>query len=194
MSHPLFAEKTEVAIIGAGLAGLTATYRLQGQGIDFQLYEAKNRVGGRVFTVQNGDNAVELGGHSITDGGEAKNLLSLIEHFGLELETQRIQMQFTYVDGKQLFSFEELLKQRHFDPEQLRAELERFAQTAPSLQEVIDQLFDPEDPLLKALIIRLTAYEGNTPDQLSPIYIETLFDILPSLKEGDSYGGQLNTN
>ena len=41
---------TEVIIIGGGLAGLTAANRLHAQGIDFQLVEAADRVGGRVKT------------------------------------------------------------------------------------------------------------------------------------------------
>ena len=43
--------KTQIAIIGAGLAGLHAAYRLQAAGIDFVLIEARDRLGGRIFTV-----------------------------------------------------------------------------------------------------------------------------------------------
>jgi monoamine oxidase len=42
---------TTVAIIGAGLAGLNAARLLHKAGVDFQLFEARSRAGGRILTV-----------------------------------------------------------------------------------------------------------------------------------------------
>lgn len=42
----------DVAIIGAGAAGLGAAHALEGSGISFIILEARNRVGGRGYTVQ----------------------------------------------------------------------------------------------------------------------------------------------
>ncbi|NLS19615.1 NAD(P)-binding protein [Rhizobium sp. P40RR-XXII] len=42
---------TAVAIVGGGLAGLYAAWRLQASGIDFQLLEARRRLGGRILSV-----------------------------------------------------------------------------------------------------------------------------------------------
>ena len=42
---------TSVAIIGAGLAGLTAARLLHKAGVDFHLFEARDRAGGRILTV-----------------------------------------------------------------------------------------------------------------------------------------------
>lgn len=42
---------TTVAIIGAGLAGLTAARLLHKAGVDFHLFEARDRAGGRILTV-----------------------------------------------------------------------------------------------------------------------------------------------
>ena len=42
--------KTDVVIIGAGAAGLAAARQLDEHGIDFVVVEARDRVGGRVFT------------------------------------------------------------------------------------------------------------------------------------------------
>jgi monoamine oxidase len=41
-----------VAVIGAGLAGVTAAYRLSQVGIPVQLYEARDRIGGRCWTAR----------------------------------------------------------------------------------------------------------------------------------------------
>ncbi|PWC35947.1 FAD-dependent oxidoreductase [Azospirillum sp. TSO35-2] len=43
--------KTGVAILGGGLAGLNAARLLHRAGVDVQLYEARDRLGGRVLTV-----------------------------------------------------------------------------------------------------------------------------------------------
>ena len=43
--------RTPVAIIGAGLAGLNAARLLHRAGVDFQLFEARDRAGGRILTV-----------------------------------------------------------------------------------------------------------------------------------------------
>ncbi len=42
---------TQVAIIGAGLAGLNAARLLHRAGVDFMLFEARNRPGGRILTL-----------------------------------------------------------------------------------------------------------------------------------------------
>lgn len=41
-----------VVVVGAGLAGTTAAYRLAQQGISVQLFEARDRVGGRCWTAR----------------------------------------------------------------------------------------------------------------------------------------------
>ena len=48
-----------VVILGAGIAGMTAAYRLSKAGYRCRLLEARARSGGRVWTVRGGDNIVE---------------------------------------------------------------------------------------------------------------------------------------
>lgn len=55
-----------VVILGAGLAGLTASYELQKLGIPSVILEARNRPGGRLWTVRGGDSETEITGESQT--------------------------------------------------------------------------------------------------------------------------------
>ena len=48
-----------VAILGAGIAGLTAAYELRKAGYQCRVLEARDRPGGRIWTVRGGDTIVE---------------------------------------------------------------------------------------------------------------------------------------
>lgn len=56
----------KVVILGAGLAGLCAAYELGKLGYDCTILEARNRVGGRVWTVRGGTTETEIGGQAQT--------------------------------------------------------------------------------------------------------------------------------
>lgn len=75
------AEK-KVAVIGAGITGLTAAFELQQRGVDCTVYEASNRVGGCIQTVSENGYLVECGPNSILD--THPNLGKLITRLGLE--------------------------------------------------------------------------------------------------------------
>lgn len=69
----LKATDARVAIVGAGLAGLTAAYDLKKAGITAQIYEASTRMGGRVFTardIMGSGFTTELGGEFIDSSHE----------------------------------------------------------------------------------------------------------------------------
>ncbi len=72
----------DVAIVGAGMAGLTAARALAEQGQRVIVYEARDRVGGRICTLQPGANAVELGAEFIH--GRPPELLHLAEEAGVQ--------------------------------------------------------------------------------------------------------------
>ncbi|MBA3843227.1 MAG: FAD-dependent oxidoreductase [Actinobacteria bacterium] len=74
-----------VAVIGAGLAGLTAAYRLQKKGCLADVYEASGRVGGRCYSGRFGDGQIfEHGGELIDTGHKA--MRGLARELGLELD------------------------------------------------------------------------------------------------------------
>ena len=56
-------EKKNIAIIGAGPAGITAAYELTKAGFDVTLYEASDRVGGLSKTIDLWNQKVDLGPH-----------------------------------------------------------------------------------------------------------------------------------
>jgi len=70
-------------VVGAGLAGLGAALALQDRGVPVTVLEARQRVGGRVFTrhLSNGEPA-ELGAEWIMPGDD--RVLDLAERFGIE--------------------------------------------------------------------------------------------------------------
>lgn len=75
-----------VVIVGGGIAGLNAAYRLRSRGIRAQIFEAADRVGGRMHTARNvlGEGlTTEIGGEFI-DSGHTE-MLNLVRQFDLEL-------------------------------------------------------------------------------------------------------------
>ena len=75
-----------VVIVGGGLSGLSAAYRLKKRGHRALVFEASSRVGGRVWSSKNAvaDGVVtELGGEFIDSNH--KDLLSLVSEFNLGL-------------------------------------------------------------------------------------------------------------
>jgi len=68
-------EGTRVLVLGAGLAGLTTGYELGRLGYDYRILEARDRVGGVIWTVRRGDELTEIGGgHQVCDFDEGQYL------------------------------------------------------------------------------------------------------------------------
>jgi monoamine oxidase len=56
---PASGSGTTIAILGAGIAGMTAAYELRKAGYDCRILEARSRPGGRNWTIRAGDRIVE---------------------------------------------------------------------------------------------------------------------------------------
>ncbi|HJX27141.1 MAG TPA: NAD(P)/FAD-dependent oxidoreductase, partial [Thermoanaerobaculia bacterium] len=77
----------EVLIIGAGIAGLTAGYRLTQQGVPVRILEAQDRTGGRMYSLRDyfpEKQVVELGGELIDTNHES--IRNLAGELGLTLD------------------------------------------------------------------------------------------------------------
>lgn len=87
--------ETDVAILGAGLAGLAAARSLEAVGTDVVVLEARDRVGGRICNHPLGDGKViEVGGQWI--GPQQVRMLELTDELGLHTFD-------THIDGEGLF-------------------------------------------------------------------------------------------
>ena len=74
-----------IAIVGGGIAGLNAAYKLKKSGQPATIYEAAKRTGGRIYTVSdllNPGLTTELGGEWVDSNHE--EMLALAEELGLE--------------------------------------------------------------------------------------------------------------
>jgi monoamine oxidase len=125
-----FAKPPTVAIIGGGLAGLTALHTFKKAGLSAQLYEASNRLGGRVMTSNNlvGEATwTELGGEFIDSNH--KEILDLAQELNLRLlDTQ---------GDKNLVDLLVRINNKDYSQQQIMA---AFQDAAPIIRKDIDSI------------------------------------------------------
>jgi monoamine oxidase len=156
----------EVAIIGGGLSGLTAAYRLgaladelidQNILLKIKVYEARKRLGGRVFTAIINKTPVELGGQYLEDGGAAKEIRQLIGDLELKTTTFHRPSRTYYFHesaGKNSFSqakpvriYDDVMPKIHRissdkDKQELIDFLKSLAQKHHTMDEVLNDFFE----------------------------------------------------
>lgn len=71
-----------VAVVGGGITGLTAAFRLKEQGFRVVLYEASDRVGGVIRSVRDGGFLAEFGPNSLLE--TSGKITALVRDLGLE--------------------------------------------------------------------------------------------------------------
>ncbi|MEG4227060.1 NAD(P)/FAD-dependent oxidoreductase [Microcoleus sp. N9_B2] len=106
--------RSPILVVGAGIAGLTAAYRLRQAGVRADIIEATNRVGGRIRTgskVAGTLISAELGGEFIDTGHTT--LISLATELGLRaidvIQVQQGLVKDTFFFDGRRFSLEQLI-------------------------------------------------------------------------------------
>ena len=163
-----------VAVVGAGIAGLHCAYRLHQAGFAVTLYEASDRVGGRMWTGRgqlDSGHLFELGGELIDSNHAA--MWALAEEFDIALddrwsfETGTMVRETWFVGGERVSS-ETLLEQTLQVADLMAAHVEA-AETdddgwdlynAMSLADWLDQ-FVPVDELPELHVALRAAYTGE---------------------------------
>ncbi len=161
LKHP---PKQKIVVVGAGLAGLTAAYRLYQKGHDIEVYEARARVGGRVHTVlvRNFDGSysnAELGAQNITDGGDAKHILTLIKELDLEVINEHIPFQGQFYHDGNYYERTKIVEQINKQNPNLAELLKAEINTPRSMETVLNKLY-LNDVQKAFLMFVMNAYEG----------------------------------
>jgi len=160
----------QIAIIGAGIAGLNAAYQLKKAGLTANVYEARNRVGGRILsrTGPVGEGLVlDLGGSFINT--DHADMLALVEEFGLTL--------FNRLEDAERFPFPET---GYFFDGRIRSEAEVADRLRPLAQQIfsdatqLDENFDEVAELLDP--ISVTDYLDTHANKILEPYIRDLVE------------------
>lgn len=176
--------QAKVAVIGAGLAGLTASYNLDNKGFDVELYEARERPGGRVHSaiLEHADGTTtitELGAQNIGYGGDAEHLLALAEMLGLKIETQYISTGIEFHDETGHSNLYDSVRADPLNAENLHQQIQalRANSELDSLQDAIDIIFPEDTPSNKWSNFAYSATLAQTSQNYTPTTTLTNYTI-----------------
>ncbi|ARV60291.1 amine oxidase [Nostocales cyanobacterium HT-58-2] len=132
----------QIIVIGAGLAGLSASYELLRAGMDVQVFEARERVGGRAHTVQlNAGQHGELGAEFVDDNHTA--LMTYAAQFGIQLDLANKFPDdlYWFIDGS-LRNRLSLTTEQSAALDNLYAKLQTLIQEQKDPQQTLDEWLD----------------------------------------------------
>jgi len=112
-----FGNSPRIAIVGAGLAGLTCAWQLKKAGLDATVYEASDRVGGRTYSVRGFEDSTalsEIGGQYFTSNH--LHMIRLARELSMDIET-------VASEGKQLKPFKAFFGNQELVSEELEKSL-----------------------------------------------------------------------
>lgn len=193
--------RSPILVVGAGIAGLTAAYRLRQAGVRADIIEATNRVGGRIRTIPKVAGTLipaELGGEYIDTGHT--NLISLATELGLRaidlVDVQRGLVKDTFFLQGRRFSLEQLIADFAPLATKINQDVEAigdnisyqdFTETAErldnlSIAEYVDQA-DTSTIVRQLLRIAYTVEYGRDPEEQSALNLLFLIGSEPDSLE-----------
>ncbi|MEO5829883.1 MAG: FAD-dependent oxidoreductase, partial [Rhodanobacter sp.] len=91
MAFGTSAQRSDVIVIGAGLAGLAAAYALESSGARVTVLEANDRVGGRLHTIEHNGSRFEVGGVQV--GGGYTRIHAHAKRVGVAIAPPKVDVQ-----------------------------------------------------------------------------------------------------
>ncbi|HEY9878319.1 MAG TPA: FAD-dependent oxidoreductase [Leptolyngbyaceae cyanobacterium] len=159
-----------IAIVGGGIAGLTAAYQLKQAGLQATVYEARTRLGGRMQSVTGavGPGLVsEVGGQLINT--DHVDMLALVEDFGLTL-FNRAEDAAQSAAPETAFYFEGRFRSESEVAEKLRPLAKQIVADAIRLNGNYDQVAPEFDRL------SVTQYLDSHADKISAPFVRRLIE------------------
>ena len=92
--------KQDILVVGAGIAGIAAATSLREQGQNVVLLEAKDRIGGRIWTDRSLGPPVDLGAFWLHGSGGGNPIMSLVDQFNLDYIEEDFEDLWLYQDGE----------------------------------------------------------------------------------------------
>jgi monoamine oxidase len=148
--------QADVLILGAGMAGLAAARALAERGLRVMILEARDRVGGRIHTLQTAEGVVELGAEFVH--GRAPELWALIEDAGATTAERDGSMLRESADGE-LCEDEGMEDGGLFDPLEQLADLEEDMSFAEWLAK--SDVPEQQRPSLRGYVEGFNAADAN---------------------------------
>jgi len=177
-------EKEKVVVVGAGLAGLTAAYRLKQAGKEVEVYEARPRPGGRVLTLTINGSKEEMGGKALSDGGEAKHIIALALELGLTIDEVYLEWSpRKYFMKGQKGDYLSLYKDIPSLTPELVLSIEKMSNQVSALSFILDHFFQGQETLRSLYEIHMACFEGSSSDELSSFYVHSFLSFLKTYKK-----------
>lgn len=179
LQFPLIAQP-KIVVVGGGLAGLVTAYRLNEQGYAVELYEARNRLGGRVFSVMTNGQVAELGAQNIYDGEDSDHIEKIINELHLKKESRDIPFNLHYFDEDNITNVSFRLKKNKFTPQLTETLIQNASEKANNMLDILSTIFGEDHILITTFNMMLAAYVGLPADQLgvNEYSLKTFYHLL----------------
>jgi monoamine oxidase len=160
-----------IGIVGGGIAGLHAGHIFKKASINFTLFEASERVGGRIFSIKNkfGENlTTEMGGEFIDSNH--LDMLNLVKEYNLDLYDLELD-----VKKSGLIKDTYFFSGKHYSEKELTNEFSKFSELiAEDIQKVVEEedevLINSFDSISINEYLRIKGVEGWIFDLLTNAY------------------------